>query len=75
MSGAAEHPTSGLEFQDLQQQQTGHGREALLEQKAVPQQEEQVIHPLVVRLLQLLSDAMQLHHQTVHLWRKVETPQ
>lgn len=75
VSGAAEHPTSGPEFQDLQQQQAGHGREALLEQKAVPQQEEQVIHPLVVRLLQLLSDAMQLHHQTVHLWRKVETPQ
>lgn len=35
VGGAAEHPASGPELQDLQQQQTGHGREALLEQEAV----------------------------------------
>lgn len=67
MGGAAEHPASGPELQDLQQQQTGHGGKALLEQEAVPQQEEQLVHPLAVHLLQLLADAMQLQHQAVHL--------
>lgn len=65
--GAAEQPASGPELQDLQQQQTGHGGEALLEQEAVPQQEEQLVHPLAVHFFQLLSDAMQLQHQAVHL--------
>lgn len=67
VGGAAEHPPSGPELQDLQQQQTGHGAEALLEQEAVPQQEEQLVHPLAVHLLQLLSDTVQLQHQAVHL--------
>ncbi|KAG7243598.1 hypothetical protein INR49_011155 [Caranx melampygus] len=58
VGGAAEHPPSGPELQDLQQQQTGHGAEALLEQEAVPQQEEQLVHPLTVHLLQLLSDTV-----------------
>lgn len=33
---AAQQPASGSELQDLQQQQTGHGGEALLQQEAVP---------------------------------------
>lgn len=72
VGGAAEHPAASPELQDLQQQQTGHGGEALLEQESIPQQEEQLIHPLVVHLLQLLSDAMQLQHQAVHLQMEVE---
>lgn len=36
VSGAAEQPASSSELQDLQQQQTGHGGEALLQQEAVP---------------------------------------
>lgn len=72
VGGAAEHPASSPELQDLQQQQTGHGGQALLEQEAVPQQEEQLVHPLAVHLLQLLSDAVQLQHQAVHLQREVE---
>lgn len=48
---AAEHPTSGPELQDLQQQQTGHGGEALLEQKAIPQEEEELVHALDAHLL------------------------
>lgn len=67
MGGAAEQPASGPELQDFQQQQTGHGGEALLKQEAVPQQEEELVHPLAIHLLQLLSDAMKLQHQTVHL--------
>lgn len=34
---AAQQPASCSEFQDLQQQQAGHGGEALLQQEAVPQ--------------------------------------
>lgn len=67
MRRAAQQPASCSEFQDLQQQQAGHGGEALLQQEAVPQQEEQLVHSLAVGLLQLLPDAMQLQHQTVHL--------
>lgn len=72
VGGAAEHPAASPELQDLQQQQTGHGGETLLEQESIPQQEEQLIHPLVIHLLQLLSDAMQLQHQAVHLQMEVE---
>lgn len=72
VGGAAEQPASSPELQNLQQQQTGHGRKALLEQEAVPQQEEQLVHPLAVHLLQLLANAMKLQHQTVHLQREVE---
>lgn len=69
MGGAAEQPASGPELQDLQQQQTGHRGQALLEQEAVPQQEEQFVHPRAVHLLQLLPDAMQLQYQAVYLQR------
>lgn len=72
VGGAAEQPASSPELQNLQQQQTGHGGQALLEQEAVPQQEEQLVHPLAVHLLQLLADAMKLQHQAVHLQREVE---
>lgn len=34
---AAQQPASCSELQDLQQQQTGHGGEALLQQETVPQ--------------------------------------
>lgn len=67
MGGAAEHPPPRPELQDLQQQQTGHGGEPLLQQEAVPQQVEQLVHPRAVHLLQLLPDAVQLQHQAVHL--------
>lgn len=70
VGGAAEHPASGPELQDLQQQEASHGGQALLQEKAVPQQEEQLVHPLAVHLLQLLPDAMQLQHQAVHLQRR-----
>lgn len=67
VGGGAEHPAPGPELQDLQQQQASHGGEALLEQEAVPQEEEELVHALAVHLLQLLTDAMQLQHQAVHL--------
>lgn len=69
---AAEQPASGPELQDLQQQQTGHRGKTLLEQEAIPQQEEELVHPRAVHLLQLLPDAMQLQHQAVHLQREVK---
>lgn len=68
--GVAEQPATGSELQDLEQQQTGHGGEAFLQQEAVPQQEEQLVHALAVRGFQLLPDAVQLQHQTIHLKRE-----
>lgn len=73
MGGAAERPASGPELQDLQEQQPGHGGQPLLQQEAVPQQEEELVHARGVHLLQLLADAMQLHHQAVYLRRRVGT--
>lgn len=70
--GGAERPASGSELQDLQQQQTGHGAEAFLQQEAISKLEEKLVHPWSVCFLQLLSDAMQLQHQAVHLKKEVE---
>lgn len=67
MCRAAEHPAPRPEFQDLQQQQAGHGGETLLEQEAIAQQVEKLVHALAAGLLQLLPDAVELQHQTVHL--------
>lgn len=72
MCSAAEQPATGSELQDLEQQQTGHGGEALLQQEAVPQQEEQLVHALAVCCFQLLPDAVQLEHQAIHLKREVD---
>lgn len=64
---AAQLPAARAELQHLQQQQAGHGADGLLQQEAVPQQVEEVVHALAVQLLQLVPDAVQLQHQAVHL--------
>lgn len=72
VGGAAEYPASGPELQDLQQQQPSQRTDAPLKKEAIPKQEKKLVHPLGVHLLQLLSDAMQLQHQAVHLKRAEE---
>lgn len=67
LSRVAESPTSCTKLQDLQQEQATHGAQVLLQEKPIPQQIEQLIHQLHVHLLQLISNTMQLQHQTVHL--------
>lgn len=65
--GGAEQPSSSSKLQEFQQQQAGHGAEAFLQQEPISQLEEKLVHPRSVCILELLSDPMQLQHQTVHL--------
>ena len=66
---AAKFPATRPELQHLQQEQAGHGAYGLLQQEAVPQQEEELVHALAIHLLQLVPDAVQLQYQAVHLGR------
>ena len=66
---AAEFPATRSELKHLQQEQAGHGADGLLQQEAVPQQEEELVHALAIHLLQLVPDAVQLQYQAVHLGR------
>lgn len=68
----AEGPAARPELQDLQQQQAAEGGEALLQQEAVAQQAEELVHALQAHPLQLLPDAVQCQHQAVHLWHQGE---
>ena len=64
---AAELPAARPELQHLQQEQAGHGADGLLQQEAVPQQEEELVHARAIHLFQLVPDAVQLQYQAVHL--------
>lgn len=66
-----EGPATRTELQDLQQQQAPEGGEALLQQEAVAQQAEELVHALQAHPLQLLPDTVQRQHQAVHLRQSV----
>lgn len=72
LSRVAEAPASSTELEDLEQEEAGERAEVVLQQEAVTQQEEELVHALTVYLLQLISDTMQLQHQAIHL-RQDET--
>lgn len=65
-------PVGGSELDDLQQQELGEGAEPLLQEEAVSEEGEELIHPLGVHLLQLLAYAVELQHQAVHLGEEEE---
>lgn len=67
LSRVAETPVSSTELEDFEQEEARERAEATLQQEAVAQQEEELIHALCVHLLQLITDTMQLQHQAVHL--------
>lgn len=59
--GSVRHlPVGSSELDDLQQQELGQGAEPLLQEEAVSEEGEELIHPLGVHLLQLLADAVEL---------------
>lgn len=66
--GSVRHlPVSSPELDDLQQQKLGQGAEPLLQKEAISEEGEELIHPLGIHLLQLLTDAVELQDQAVHL--------
>lgn len=66
--GSVRHlPVSSSELDDLQQQELGQGAEPLLQKETISKKGEELIHPLGVHLLQLLTDAVELQDQAVHL--------
>lgn len=59
--GSVRHlPVGSSELDDLQQQELGQGAEPLLQEETIPEEGEELIHPLGVHLLQLLANAVEL---------------
>ncbi|KAI1232364.1 28S ribosomal protein S7 [Lamprotornis superbus] len=58
------------ELDDLQQQELGQGAKPLLQKETISEEREELVHPLGIHLFQLLTNAVQLQDQAVHLQKE-----